>query len=136
MPRASSHHRTSNVRSCDVSMSGPIAVYATAIPVFSYAGMWNKYRSLTRPFFHTSTSSSTLHLDARGFPSHVHIDPSIRSWPSLSVFCIFIKRYISVTVWQTNGLMGEAIPPAFLPNPQQMPTYVLLDAIQYWGLKV
>lgn len=31
----------------------------------------------------------------------------------------------------TNGLMGEAIPPAFLPNPQQMPTYVLLDAIQY-----
>lgn len=38
MLRASSRHRTSNIRSYDVSMSSPIAVYATAIPVFSYAG--------------------------------------------------------------------------------------------------
>lgn len=39
MPRASSRYRTSNVCSCDVSMSGPIAVYATTISVFPYAGM-------------------------------------------------------------------------------------------------
>lgn len=51
-------------------------------------------------------------------------------------YAIIQLNGVSVTVWQTNGLMGEAIPPAFLPNPQQMPTYVLLDAIQYWGLKV
>lgn len=44
---------------------------------------------------------------------------------------LYMPQQYQYSPMPTNGLMGEAIPPAFLPNPQQMPTYVLLDAIQY-----
>lgn len=37
--RSSSCYRPSNIRSCDVSMSGPVSVHAAAISVFAYAGM-------------------------------------------------------------------------------------------------
>lgn len=135
MFRTSSCNQSSNFCSYDVSNACTISLCATTVSIFSNAGKFIlqplKY---LWPYFEPMKSHSAVLMKWENNVLDVHLKKDEIPMVSLNLSIKWVA--VAVAIWQTNSLMGEAIPPAFLPNPQQMPTYVLLDAIQYWGLKV